>query len=246
MKKFTLIELLVVIAVIAILAAMLLPVLQKAKMSTRRVACMSQIRQIMIAQLFYAEEYDSELVPHYAWDASTIYSTSFGNWTNDYIISSSYADGKWTGLGKLYRLGYVDDPRILWCCGSSTNYIGYNHPGHGFRVDPWSSGNGRWMAADYHPRILQPVKLHSVADDASNFAIYADAFSYSGYYNDPDNGHSVAWRHRTGYNVAYLDGSCEYHKDSDGGIAGLMARWGKGGNGWVGEQENIWINILDR
>ena len=57
-KGFTLIELLVVIAIIAILAAILFPVFAKAREKARQTSCLSNIKEIGLAILMYAQDYD--------------------------------------------------------------------------------------------------------------------------------------------------------------------------------------------
>lgn len=64
---FTLIELLVVIAIVAILAAILFPVFAAAKASAKQTQSLSNIRQIGLAWILYADAYDGVLMPPRSW-----------------------------------------------------------------------------------------------------------------------------------------------------------------------------------
>ena len=62
-KGFTLIELIVVIAIVAILAAILFPVFAQAREKARAASCLSNCKQIGLAWMMYAQDYDETTVP---------------------------------------------------------------------------------------------------------------------------------------------------------------------------------------
>ncbi len=88
-SAFTLIELLVVIAIIAILAAILFPVFAQARESARKISCVSNLKEVGLAILMYAQDYD-ETYPYVGGNNNPVDpSTPFGNQTwvyNDIVV----------------------------------------------------------------------------------------------------------------------------------------------------------------
>jgi len=110
-RGFTLIELLVVIAIIAILAAILFPVFARAREKARQSSCLSNLKQLGLGFLMYAQDYDELFPQHRCQDA---------------------------GHSSIWHLGcyfeevmpYLKNQQVLRC--PSCNYSAYGNPGTGF------------------------------------------------------------------------------------------------------------------
>ncbi|MCC6728411.1 MAG: prepilin-type N-terminal cleavage/methylation domain-containing protein [Chthonomonadales bacterium] len=114
-RAFTLIELLVVIAIIAILAAILFPVFAQARSKARQASCLSNLKQVGLAAMMYAQDYDETLVLPYRWHPET-----WGACANKFTYWPSKLLPYTRNEGVLLSPGYANVSQIWdWYCSDN-------------------------------------------------------------------------------------------------------------------------------
>lgn len=117
---FTLIELLTVIAIISLLAALLLPVMAKAKSKAQQIQCLNNMRNLGMGWVMYSDDNAGKLVPHFAGGSDTgkiPYTASWvGGWMN---FGTDLGDNKMDNVEVALLLGGTDRPY----CGFLGDYV---------------------------------------------------------------------------------------------------------------------------
>jgi prepilin-type N-terminal cleavage/methylation domain-containing protein/prepilin-type processing-associated H-X9-DG protein len=210
---FTLIELLVVIAIIAILAALLLPALSRAKAAGLSTACKNNLRQIGIGLSLYTSQYQQ----YPPWQPGG-FSGPAGDW--DYILLP------FTGRNPNLFLCPAKKASSLWTNLTSANpTYGYNALGTGPHEKPLgltgSLGNVNWRGVP-ESRVLVPCDMIAIGDDPEMARQDGDI---TGALDEQDD--YVANRHNRGANLVFCDAHVEYGKQTYWmkPVASVRKRW---------------------
>jgi len=186
---FTLIELLVVIAIIAILAAILFPVFARAREKAKQSSCMSNVKQIGLAVLSYAQDYDEFLVRSVGYRAPSVVLDS---------VPRTYFYW-WEGLQP-----YMKNLQIMACPSETTRRV-YSGGQSDSRYDIDYTIN--WLCQGRPmPDIAEPAQTLFVVEGVNNYCRWFCGPPDTCQADQPGN---YAWhtaRHNGMSNYLFLDG----------------------------------------
>ncbi|MBC7807997.1 MAG: DUF1559 domain-containing protein [Akkermansiaceae bacterium] len=199
-RAFTLIELLIVVAIIAIIAAVLFPVFASARDKARQAMCLSNLRQIGLAWLMYAQDYDETACPSYYYSEDFRYETAWDFQMDWGTIVDDVPKWEYGLLGSYSKSGTLHN-----CPSFNGNAWGRPYTGYAY--------NASYIGGDVLAEI--PVCTLAQITEPANTVTFAEGgfgkpVAAQNYLRAPGDplymAGKVHFRHQKAASVAYADG----------------------------------------
>lgn len=202
-RGFTMVDVMVSVSVIIVLIGLMLPAIRKATETAHRVVCASNVRQMGLGLLMYADANKDLILP------TTFYDPTRNRPEQMLIIrlsgvTSAPRDfspetGGWDGLGLLYHGEYLDSARCFFC----PSHTG-DHPFENYSMNFGSVPN--FVVSNYQYRGAGPNgQRHLFRIEPRRTALIADGMRIQSDYN-----------HKVGSNVMRADLSITWYRDTGG------------------------------
>ena len=203
-RGFTLIELLVVIAIIAILAAILFPVFARAREKARQTNCLSNVKQIMLGVLMYAQDYD-EMLPNEQYNR--------GGGGNEYLVDSS-----WRGV----IFPYVNNAQLFICPSHTPDTSTYalfdgrwndQKMRGSYAINDWHQDSGSPTPPQNQPlaRVIAPSSTIFILESTGS----PDDICPAGNEHGQMPQMASATRHNQGANYGFVDGHAKWQRPTE-------------------------------